>query len=406
MDLRKTNAPISHLLTLAVGICLQIMLAGCAGIVPSASLSPSPTGAGSPPATGAGSSPTAPGGTPGSGAPPSTPSAPPQSATFIFVKNSGAGTGLQVLRFNDNGSIVPVSGTPFPYNSQSLGIAGHFLLAGPRGQIATYSDDPNSGTPKQVSTFVKGGFSAAGDDHFVYAGDENAIYGYSLLDGQLAALAGFPVGVLANPCICATPLYGSLAIRQGYLFYSTSAGHAGSSFSVQKIQADGSLGTATTGSSGAPSAAINVTPDGRFVYLADGSKPSLTVTPFDSASGKLGVAEPVGPDSLFDLGAIDPGSQFLITRQYVPTSGIGFYRIDPKTGHLTLAALSSEAGTPEAIDPSGKYLLTFENPTQLTYAIGVFAIDANTGNLSRIGSYPLGSYSNDYAPAGFIVAKF
>ena len=402
--LRELFAPISRLLILALGICLQITLVGCAGgVMPATSLAPSPTGAGSPPATGGSSTPTAPGNTTGPGAPPSTPQ---QSTTFIVVRNSGGGTGLQVLRFNDNGSIVPVAGSPFPYNSQSLGVAGGYLLAGPRGQMATYRIDPNSGTPKQVSSFVRGGFSVAGDGHFVYSGEDNAIYGYSLLDGQLTALAGFPVGVFANPCICATPLYGSLAIRQGYLFYSVSAAHGGSWFNVQKIQADGSLGSAATGQAGAPSVAINVTSDGRFIYVADGSKPSLMVARFDSASGKLGVSDPVGPASLFDLGVIDPGSQFLITRQYDPTSGIGFYRIDPNTGHLTQAAVSSEAGTPDAIDPSGKYLLTFENPTQLTYAIGVFAIDANTGTLTRVGSYPLGSYSNDYAPAGFIVAKF
>jgi len=64
-------------------------------------------------------------------------------------------------------------------------------------------------------------------------------------------------------------------------------------------------------------------------------------------------------------------------------------------------------GYPVAVDPSNKYLLTFDQPTSTSSAIGVWSIDAVTGALTRVNSYAVGnSSSNSYAGGGFVVGKF
>lgn len=381
--------------------CSLVLLVGCAGnmALPVTS-QPVPNAAGSP-QSGNGSAPGI-----------STTPTSPASSTFVFVANAGPGTDLQAFRLNNDGSLVAVPEANFASGSQILGAAGGYLIAGSGGQMATFQVDSNSGAVTQVSSFVAGGTSIAGNSNFVYAGATNAIYGYALNNGQLTPLAGFPYAVETNPCSCAVPVYRNLAIHQGYLFYSVNADHAGSWFEVKKIAVDGSLADVPSAAcaSGAVNASstISVSPDGRFIYEGSGGFTSLELTGLDPTSETLSCSLSTGTQDVFDSGVIDPGGHFLIAHQAFTAAspGIGTYRIDSTTGQLTTASSIPSSGQPEAIDPSGRYLLTIENPTPTSFAIGVYAIDANDGSLSQIGSYPLGTDSAAYFSVNLVVASF
>jgi 6-phosphogluconolactonase (cycloisomerase 2 family) len=381
--------------------CSLVSLVGCAGnmALPATSL-PGASAAGSPQSNN--------GSLPGTSTTPSN----PESSTFIFVANAGTGTDLQVFRLNKDGSLVSVPEPNFTSGSQILGIAGGYLVAGSGGHMATFQVDSSSGAVSQVSSFVAGGASVAGNISFVYAGGTNAIYGYALSNGQLTPLTGFPYAVEANACNCAVPIYRNLAVRQGYLFYAVNADHAGSWIEVKKIGADGALSDVPSAAcaNGAVNASstISVSPDGRFIYEGSGGFPSLELTSFDPNSSTLSCSQYTGSQDVFDSGVIDPAGHFLIAHQAVAAASpeIGTYRIDSSTGQLTSASSLSSAGQPEAIDPSGRYLLTIESPTPTSFAIGVYAIDSNDGSLSQIGSYPLGADSAAYFPVNLVVANF
>lgn len=291
-----------------------------------------------------------------------------------------------------------------------MALVAGYLIGGQQGQIATFHVDPNSGAATQVSQYVIGGASVAGTDEFVYAGTINALYGYALVNGQLAPLPTFPIGVENNPCQCATPSYGSLSVVQGYLFYAVSADHAGSNFTAQKIEADGTLANGTHQSGGGPGESIIVTPNANFIYVFDSGLPSLGVSSFNPQNGIIGPLGSIGPRDVFDLGVIDPTSSFLINASPEPpppqSPAIGTYRIDPNTGQLTLVSTIASSGEPQTFDPSGKYILTFDHPTQSTYAISAYAFDSASGTLTFVDSYPLGSSSSTYSPDGFIMGKF
>jgi hypothetical protein len=326
-----------------------------------------------------------------------------QSSTFIFVQNSQGGMGLQELRFNSDSSIQPVAGSPFATAGQPFGIAGNYLIAGAgANMIAAYSVSPSTGAVTKTSSAVPGG-TVAGSSNFVYAGTTNAIYGYALSNGELTAVPGSPFEVtIPNPCSCATPDYGSLQIVQGYLFYMDNADHSGSSANVAKIQDDGSFipKSFAPGNGGE----LVASPNGKFVYVSDSGASSLELFTFDSATGSVQAAGSTGPDV---TGIINSTSSFMFTAGLGNGGTIDTYSIDPQSGMFSIVSSAQDPqGTPVAIDPSNKYLLTLDHPTSNSAAIGVWSIDAATGALSQVNSYSLGSYSNTYAAGGFVVGKF
>jgi hypothetical protein len=87
---------------------------------------------------------------------------------------------------------------------------------------------------------VPGGEVAA-NAKFVYAGTENALYGYSVQGGQLVHVPGSPYGVVEDLCGCATPVYGTLSVTRDWLFYGVSASHGGSSIDTAQIGPDGTI---------------------------------------------------------------------------------------------------------------------------------------------------------------------
>jgi 6-phosphogluconolactonase (cycloisomerase 2 family) len=112
----------------------------------------------------------------------------------------------------------------------------------------------------------------------------------------------------------------------------------------------------------------------------------------------------VGPTGIENPGPIDPSSTFLFSSVDDSSgAGVATYRIDPQTGTLTLVStLEDYSGNPQTVSPDGAYLLTLNFSTQSTWEIGVFAIDSQTGALTKVGTYSLGSYSGN----GFVIGKF
>ena len=311
---------------------------------------------------------------------------------------------MQVLRLNSDGTITAVSGSPFAIAANPEAVAGEYLIASTGSGIAAYKIDPGTGTPTKTSSDVNGG-NVAGNSQFVYAGTTNAIYAYALANGQLQAVPGSPFNVgTVDPCGCATPYYNDLAVTQGYLFYADNADHAGASLGAGKIQSNGSF-TATSFGSVPSGANLDVAPNGKFLYEASSATGNAQLFDFDPSTGTVqseGTVEAMNP------GPIDPSSTWMFaTVDNSQAQGISTYQINPQSGNLTQTSLlANYTGKPIAVDPSGKYLLTFDYPTQTTYAIDVFAIDSQTGALTKVNSYSLGSYSSTYSASGFVVGKF
>lgn len=128
-------------------------------------------------------------------------------------------------------------------------------------------------------------------------------------------------------------------------------------------------------------------PNGRFIYLLSEMSSSLTVFAYDSNRGALSQLQTVStlPESFQGQksGAevqVHPSGKFVYASNRGHDS-ISIFRIDPKTGRVTLTGQEPTGGkTPRhfAIAPSGKWLLA-EN--QDSNRISVFAIDPATGEL-------------------------
>jgi len=311
---------------------------------------------------------------------------------------------MVVLRLNAGGSIQQVNGSPFPYESESIAIAGKYVIAGNYYSIAGYAVDPATGALTKTSSDVQGGQVAANNE-FVYAGNDNAIYAYQLVNGALQPISGEPFAVETGQiCECAMPAYGSLQIVQGYLFYGDNADHAGFSAYASKIQSDGSLVPHRIDAGNGGAGSVVVAPNGKFVYDIDSSAYALKLSDFDASTG---TTQYVGLTTSPESGVIDPSSTFLFT---LAASGMGIdtYHINPQDGTLTkISTVAQEYQTsPQAVDPGGKYLLSLDQPTANTYAIGVWSIDVSSGELTRVGSYALGSYSDSFQPHGLVVGVF
>jgi 6-phosphogluconolactonase len=139
---------------------------------------------------------------------------------------------------------------------------------------------------------------------------------------------------------------------------------------------------------------IAIHPDGRFVYVLNELKSTVTV--FSSAAEKKNQPDLVLKQQISALPkdfsgrndtaeiALDPSGKFLYASNRGHDS-IAIFSVDPAKGTLTLVAHVPTGGKEPrhfAIDPSGKYLLA-EN--QLSNSIVVFRIDSATGGLKPTG---------------------
>ena len=133
--------------------------------------------------------------------------------------------------------------------------------------------------------------------------------------------------------------------------------------------------------------------DGKFVYVINEMKLTITVFTYDAKTAAMTEVQTLSTlpvdyaatekDSCAEI-AVRPSGKFLYGSNRGHDSIAGF-TVDAKTGKLTLVQNESTQGkTPRhfAIDPSGRWLLA-EN--QNSDSVVVFAIDAVTGKLKPTG---------------------
>ncbi len=137
---------------------------------------------------------------------------------------------------------------------------------------------------------------------------------------------------------------------------------------------------------------LDFSPNGRFVYLANEMKSTVTVFSWDGAHGTLKEEQTItmlpegfsGNNSAADI-HVHPSGKFVYASNRGHDS-IVIYAADPQTGKLTLVGhQSTEGKTPRnfGIDPSGSYLLA---ANQATDSVVSFKIDKASGKLTPTGS--------------------
>ncbi len=347
-----------------------------------------------------------------------------QRLLYVGTYTDGESKGIYAYRFSDDGELTPLGLAAETRNPSFLTLSadGRFLYA------VNETGDFQGKSSGAVSAFR--------------VEDEST--------GKLTFLNQVPSGG-ADPCYVAIDHTGK---------YVLVANYTGGSISVFPIKEDGSLGQASqfirfSGSSGnaqrqeGPHAHwIDVSPDNRFVIVADLGTDKLMVYRFDATKGTLLPNDPpfvkltpgVGPrhpefspDGRFlyvvnemqsgvtvlsydktkgvlkelqnismlpkDFTAENTAAEIQIDRQgkflYASNRGhdsIAAFAINPKNGTLTfIEAASTQGKEPRyfAIDPSGKFLLA---ANQNSNSIAVFRIDAKTGRLTATGkTYPVGA---------------
>jgi 6-phosphogluconolactonase len=133
-------------------------------------------------------------------------------------------------------------------------------------------------------------------------------------------------------------------------------------------------------------------PDGRFTYVVNEMMSTVTTFGYDAGHGSLQELQTLstlpegfnGANSTAEI-AVHPNAKFLYASNRGHDS-IAIFQIDPAKGTLTASGQASTQGkTPRnfAIDPTGAYLLA---ANQDSASVVVFRIDQETGGLMPIGT--------------------
>lgn len=133
-------------------------------------------------------------------------------------------------------------------------------------------------------------------------------------------------------------------------------------------------------------------PDGRFAYVINEMMSTVTAFGYDAAHGSLQELQTLstlpedfnGTNSTAEI-AVHPNGRFLYASNRGHDS-IAIFQIDPANGTLTASGQASTQGkTPRnlAIDPTGAYLLA---ANQDSASVVVFRIDQKTGGLMPSGT--------------------
>ena len=140
-------------------------------------------------------------------------------------------------------------------------------------------------------------------------------------------------------------------------------------------------------------------PNGCFVYVLGERDGSITVLDYEVSTGQLREKQRVsalppgfqGSPLAADL-HLTPDGRFLYGSERTASTLTGF-RVDPLSGTLsTIGSVPTET-QPRGfnIDPSGRYLLAVG---QLSHALSLYQIDADTGHLTKLTDYPMGNNPN------------
>jgi 6-phosphogluconolactonase len=141
-------------------------------------------------------------------------------------------------------------------------------------------------------------------------------------------------------------------------------------------------------------------PNKKFVYLVDELDASIYVFPWDAKTGTLKKETQVtsalpqgfsGKPWAADI-HLTPDGKYLYASERT-TSTLAAFAVDAKTGALTSIDSYPTEKQPRAfnIDPSGRYLLAVG---QLSNSLTTYSIEKKTGKLTKLKEYPMGKNPN------------
>lgn len=141
-------------------------------------------------------------------------------------------------------------------------------------------------------------------------------------------------------------------------------------------------------------------PNKKFVYMISELDGSIYVFPWNAKTGTM--QKEVQVSTSMPKGSTDkpwasdihltPDGKYLYTSERT-TSTLSAFKVDPKTGMLTLIETYPTEKQPRGfnIDPTGKYLLSVG---QVSNSMTSYAIDKKTGKLTQLKQYPMGKNPN------------
>jgi 6-phosphogluconolactonase len=333
------------------------------------------------------------------------------AATFVYVGNADS-QDISVLELKPNGDLTPVEtvavpGPAKPGSSLPLAVSPdkRHLYAGLRNEpysVVTFRIDARTGK-----------LSAAGSgplaDSMAYlAADRSGKFLFSACYGgnKVAVSPIGPDGVVQTAsqviptqpnahCIVADP-------SNRYVLHTSLGGDL-----VYQEKFDARTGKLTPNDP--PSVSVKAkagarhlafSPNRKFVYLVNELDASIYVFRWDAKTGtmkkevQVATALPKGFDGkpwAADI-HLTPNGKFLYASERT-TSTLAAFSVDAKTGMLTSIDSYPTEKQPRGfnIDPTGRYLLSVG---QLSNSMTSYAIDKATGKLTKLREYPVGKNPN------------
>ena len=332
-------------------------------------------------------------------------------STFVYVGNAESQS-VSIFSLSLDGALaaidtqaVPGPAKPGSTTPMAVSPDKRFLLVGLRNEpysAATFSIDPSTGK----LSFVGSGPLA---DAMAYIATDRS--GRFLLSASYGGgkIAVNPIGANgvvgpAQQVIAGQPnAHAVIAGRANRHVLYTSLGND----IVGQLVFDAATGTLTPNDPPAisvkPKAGprhFRFSPDERFVYLLCELDASIYVFPYFVANGRLSketqVASALPPGFAGKPWAADlhltADGEFLYASERA-SSTLAAFRIDAKSGALTPIASYPTETQPRgfAIDPSGRTLLAVG---QLSDSLTAYAIDLDSGALRALKRYPVGKNPN------------
>jgi 6-phosphogluconolactonase len=333
------------------------------------------------------------------------------AATFVYVGNSDS-QDVTVLELKSNGDLTPVETTAVPGPAKpggSLPLAvspdKKRLYVGLRNEpysVVTFAIDAKTGKLKLV------GPGPLADSMAYIATDRSgkfllsASYGGNKVtvnpigaDGVVQAAAQIMPTQPNAHCIMPDP-------TNHFVLHTSLGGDL-----VYQEKFDAKTGKLTPNDP--PSVSIKAkagarhlvfSPNKKFVYLVNELDASIYVFPWDARTGTLKkevqvtTALPKGFDGkpwAADI-HVTPDGKFLYASERT-TSTLAAFSVDAKTGMLTPIDSYPTEKQPRGfnIDPTGRYLLSVG---QLSNSMTSYTIDKSTGKLTKLKQYPMGKNPN------------
>ena len=303
--------------------------------------------------------------------------------------NGLVGTGLIIS--NSGSTNLPVSGATYSY---TLASGTHFSLA--------VSSQPTN--PSQTCAFVNMSAAAGtvGNSAYMNA-DLNCTTNSYTVGGNVSGLTGTGLALRLNagpslPISGNGPFSFSSAVLSGLTYAVTVA--AQPTGTNQTCDVAGGAGTAQS----APVANVVIVcgPIKGFAYVANSAS---TLSAY-SINGTTGALSPLALSATSAGGpyafAVTPNSKFLFVAD-LGNYTVSAFSVDSATGALTAISGSPFATVSRpwgiAVDPSGKFLYVSSSGGTSNLGIAAYTIDSTTGALAPIAGSPYAAGSGNYSVA-------